>query len=46
MSTMNHKIANEFISGTLAAVGEANCDHHDHEHNEGHSCGHGGCHNH
>ena len=39
-------VVNEFISGTLAAVGEANCDHHDHEHNEGHSCGHGGCHNH
>lgn len=35
-----------FIEGTLAAVGEANCDHHDHEHGEGHSCGHGGCHNH
>ncbi len=39
-------VVNEFISGTLAAVGEANCDHHDHEHGEGHSCGHGGCHNH
>ncbi len=32
------------ISGTLDASGEANCDHHDHEHGEGHSCGHGGCH--
>ncbi|SET20120.1 DUF134 domain-containing protein [[Clostridium] polysaccharolyticum] len=32
------------IAGTLNASGEANCDHHDHEHSEGHSCGHGGCH--
>ena len=32
------------IAGTLEAIGEANCDHHDHEHGEGHSCGHGGCH--
>ncbi len=32
------------IAGTLEAVGEANCDHHDHEHAEGHSCGHGKCH--
>ena len=31
------------ISGTLDAVGEANCDHHDHA--AGHSCGHGSCHN-
>ena len=33
------------IGGTLSAVGEANCGHRDHEHGEGHSCGHGGCHN-
>ena len=32
------------IAGTLDASGEANCDHHDHEHGEGHSCGHGRCH--
>ena len=31
------------IAGTLEAIGEANCDHHDHEHGEGHSCGHGDC---
>ena len=30
------------IAGTLDASGEANCDHHEHE--EGHSCGHGNCH--
>ena len=33
-----------FLAGTLDAGGEANCDHHDHEHGEGHSCGHGRCH--
>ena len=32
------------IAGTLDASGEANCDHHDHEHGEGHSCGRGKCH--
>ena len=34
------------IAGTLEASSEANCDHHDHEHGEGESCGHGGCHHH
>ncbi len=33
-----------FLAGTLDATGEANCSHHDHEHGEGHSCGHGKCH--
>ena len=33
-----------FIAGTLDASAEANCDHHDHEHGEGHTCGHGKCH--
>ena len=32
------------IAGTLEASSEANCDHHGHEHAEGKSCGHGGCH--
>ena len=32
------------IAGTLEAGSEANCDHHGHEHAEGESCGHGGCH--
>ena len=32
------------IAGTLEASSEANCDHHDHEHADGESCGHGGCH--
>ena len=32
------------IAGTLEASSEANCDHHGHEHAEGESCGHGGCH--
>ena len=38
------KAVEAFIAGTLVAGSEANCDHHDHEHGEGHSCGHGGCH--
>ena len=33
------------IAGTLDASGEANCDHYDHDHAEGHTCGHGNCHN-
>ena len=34
-----------FLSGNLPEVGEATCNHHDHEHNEGHECAHGGkCH--
>lgn len=37
-------VVEAFLNGTLNAVGEANCDHHDHEHGEGHTCGHGGCH--
>ena len=32
------------IAGTIEANGEANCGHHEHEHGEGHSCGHGRCH--
>jgi len=36
------EVINAFIAGTLDANGEANCDHH--EHGEGHSCGHGKCH--
>ena len=29
------------IAGRLDATGEANCNHHDHEHHEGHDCAHG-----
>ena len=36
------EVVEAFITGTLDASGEANCDHH--EHGEGHSCGHGRCH--
>ena len=36
---------NSYLAGTLPPVGEATCDHHDHEHHEGHECAHGGkCH--
>lgn len=34
-----------FLVGALPENGEATCDHHDHEHHEGHDCAHGGnCH--
>jgi len=32
------------MEGNLNAGSEANCNHHDHDHENGHSCGHGGCH--
>ena len=35
-------VVEALIAGALDASGEANCDHH--EHGEGHSCGHGKCH--
>ena len=36
---------NSYLAGTLSPVGEATCDHHDHEHHEGHECSHGSkCH--
>ncbi len=39
-------VVDAFITGTLAASGDANCSHHDEHHGEGHICGHahGGCH--
>ncbi|MCR5784560.1 MAG: DUF134 domain-containing protein [Eubacterium sp.] len=40
--------AKALAEGKLIQNTEANCDHHDHEHGEGHECGHhaGGCGNH
>ena len=35
--------AEAFLHGELENKG-VNCDHHDHEHGEDHSCGNGGCH--
>ncbi len=35
-----------FIAGNLAYNPDAKCDHHDHEHGEGHTCGEHGCGNH
>ena len=32
---------NAFLAGTLPENGEATCDHHNHEHHEGHECAHG-----
>ncbi len=39
-------VIKEYVNGTLPQVGDATCDHHDHEHgHEGHDCSHGGgCH--
>ncbi|MBR5089183.1 MAG: DUF134 domain-containing protein [Ruminiclostridium sp.] len=34
---------NAYLAGTLAQNTEANCDHHGHEHGEGHACGEHGC---
>jgi predicted Fe-Mo cluster-binding NifX family protein len=34
-----------YLNGTLPEIGEATCNHHEHEHHEGHDCSHGGkCH--
>ena len=32
------------VAGSLAYDPDAKCDHHDHEHGEGHTCGEHGCH--
>jgi predicted Fe-Mo cluster-binding NifX family protein len=37
------EVIKSYLAGTLAEVGEATCDHHDHEHQGAHDCGHGGC---
>ena len=31
------------LAGTLSAVSDATCDHHDHDHGEHHTCGSHGC---
>ena len=34
-----------YLEGTLPEIGEATCDHREHDHHEGHDCAHGGiCH--
>ena len=44
MSSSNaDEVIKSYLAGTLAEVGEATCDHHDHEHQGAHDCGHGGC---
>ena len=35
---------NAYVAGTLPEIGDATCDHHEHEEHGGHGCGHGGCH--
>ena len=39
------EVVKEYLAGTLPQIGEATCDHHEHEHHDGHDCSHGGkCH--
>ncbi|MBO4592542.1 MAG: hypothetical protein J5684_08305 [Eubacterium sp.] len=38
------EVIKSYISGTLAEIGEATCDHHEHEGHGEHGCGNGGCH--
>ena len=37
------KAVENFLNGTLIFNPDIKCDHHDHEHSEGHSCGDHGC---
>lgn len=37
------KAVESFIAGSLAYDPNAKCDHHDHQHGEGHTCGDHGC---
>ena len=36
---------NAYVAGSLPEIGDATCDHHEHEDHGEHGCGHGGCHN-
>ena len=38
------EVIESYIAGTLAEIGDATCDHHEHEGHGEHGCGHGGCH--
>ncbi len=38
-------VIESYLAGTLAEIGDATCDHHEHEGHGEHGCGHGGCHN-
>ncbi len=39
------EVVKEYLARTLPQIGEATCDHHEHEHHDGHDCSHGGkCH--
>ena len=37
------KAVESFVAGNLAYDPDAKCDHHDHHHGEGHTCGEHGC---
>ncbi len=43
VSGVADQAAEALLSGTLAYDPDAHCDHHDHEHGDGHSCGEHGC---
>ena len=34
-----------YVVGSLPEIGDATCDHHEHEDHGEHRCGHGECHN-
>ena len=36
---------NAYVAGSLPEIGDATCDHHEHEDHGEHGCGHGECHN-
>lgn len=38
------EVIKSYIDGSLAEIGDATCDHYEHEGNNEHGCGHGGCH--
>ncbi len=38
------EVIKSYIDGTLAEIGDATCDHHEHEGHGEHGCDHGGCH--
>ena len=37
-------VVNAYVAGNLPEIGDATCDHHEHEGHGEHGCGHGGCH--
>ena len=44
MAKSNTVEENAYVAGTFPEIGDATCDHHEHEGHGEHGCGHGGCH--